>query len=210
LTNKPEAVKPKEKNFSLKGYIIHKGRSKNKESNKMYSIKIFIVLFFFGLSVSCSPIYDVKYDYDQQFNFSDLKTFDWMQAPETAGINTLVIQRVKNAVNAELKAKGLMMASNNPDFLIAEYHGKKDQLHIQDWGHGRGSRYGYQPSGVSAYQFEEGSLILDFVDPQSMKLIWRGSAKAQVQHVGTSEESENLINAAVKEILKKYPPSSSK
>jgi hypothetical protein len=48
------------------------------------------------------------------------------------------------------------------------------------------------------------------VDTKSKKLIWRGSAKAQVQHIGTPEESEKLINAAVKEILKKYPPSSSK
>jgi Domain of unknown function (DUF4136) len=176
----------------------------------MNAIKILFVLFFIGFTASCTPIYDVKYDYNKQFNFSNLKTFDWMQASEKAGTSILVAQRVKNAVNAELKAKGLMMTSNNPDFLIAEYHGKKDQLHIQDWGHGRGSRYGYQPSGVSAYQFEEGSLILDFVDAQSMKLIWRGSAKAQVHHVGTPEESEKLINAAVKEILKKYPPSSSK
>jgi hypothetical protein len=176
----------------------------------MNAIKIFFVLFFIGFTASCTPIYDVKYDYDQQFNFSDLKTFDWMQTPEKVDINSLVVQRVKNAVNAELKAKGLMMTSNNPDFLIAEYHGKKDQLHIQNMGHGRGSRYGGQPSGVSAYQFEEGLLILDFVDAQSKKLIWRGSAKAQVDYIDTPEKSEKLINTAVKEILKKYPPSSSK
>jgi len=48
------------------------------------------------------------------------------------------------------------------------------------------------------------------VDAKSKQLIWRGSAKAQVDNVDTPEESEKLINAAVKEILKKYPPSSSK
>ncbi len=176
----------------------------------MKAIRIFFVLFFIGFTVSCSPIYDVKYDYDQQANFSDRKTFDWMQAPEKAGINSLVVQRVKNAVNAELKAKGLMMTSNNPDFLIAEYHGKRNQVQISDWGYRGGYRGGYGPGGVSVYEFEEGSLILDFVDAKSKQLIWRGSAKAQVDNVDTPEESEKLINAAVKEILKKYPPSSSK
>ena len=176
----------------------------------MKAIKIFFVLFFIGFTVSCSPIYDVKYDYDQQANFSDLKTFDWMQAPEKAGINSLVVQRVKNAVNAELKAKGLMMTSNNPDFLIAEYHGKRDQVQISDRRYRGGYRGGYGSGGVSVYAFEEGSLILDFVDAKSKQLIWRGSAKAQVDNIGTPEESEKLINAAVKEILKKYPPSSSK
>jgi hypothetical protein len=32
-------------------------------------------------------------------------------------------------------------------------------------------------------------------------------AKAEVQNVDTPEEREKRINAAVKEILKKYPPS---
>ncbi len=176
----------------------------------MKAIKIFFVLSFIGFTVSCSPIYDVKYDYDQQANFSDLKTFDWMQLPEKAGINSLVVQRVKKAVNAELKAKGLMMTSSNPDFLIAEHHGKRDQLQISDWGFSRGHRYRYEPARVSVYAFEEGSLILDFVDAKSKQLIWRGSAKAQVDNIDTPEKNEKLINAAVKEILKKYPPSSSK
>ncbi len=180
----------------------------------MKAIKIFIVLFFIGFTVSCSTTYDVKYDYDQQTNFSDLKTFDWMQVPEKASIDSLVVQRVKNAVNAELKAKGLMMTSNNPDFLIAEHLGKKDKVQVTDWGYGYGHR-GYRGgsrgrSGVSTYQYEEGSLILDFVDTKSKKLIWRGSLKAEVQNADTPEKIDTLINEAVKEILKKYPPSSSK
>jgi hypothetical protein len=36
-----------------------------------------------------------------------------------ANINNLDAMRIKNAVNAELKAKGLVLTSKNPDFLIA-------------------------------------------------------------------------------------------
>ena len=71
----------------------------------MKAIHAFFVLFLIGLTVSCASIYGVKYDFDQQANFADLKTFDWMPVPEKAGINTLVVQRVKKAVNAELQAK---------------------------------------------------------------------------------------------------------
>ncbi len=180
----------------------------------MEAIKIFIVLFFISFAVSCSTTYDVKYDYDPQTDFSGFKTFDWMQVPEKADISSLVVQRVKNAVNAELKAKGLMMTSNNPDFLIAEHLGKKDQVQITDWGYGYSQRRywrGYGgTSGVSVYQYEEGFLILDFVDAKSKNLIWRGVAKAEVQNVDTPEKRERIINGAVKVILKKYPPSSSK
>ncbi len=179
----------------------------------MKAIKIFLVLFFIGFTFSCS-IYGVKYDYDLQANFAELKTFDWMQIPEKADIDSLIVQRVKNAVNAELKAKGLMMSSNNPDFLIAEHLGKKDKVHVANYGYGYGSygRYGgdWGANGISAYQYEEGFLILDFVDTKSKKLIWRGSAKAVVENVNTPEKSEKIINAAVKQILKNYPPSLSK
>jgi hypothetical protein len=182
----------------------------------MKAIKIFLILLFIGFTVSCS-IYDVRYDYDRQTDFTEFKTFGWMQVPEKAGISSLVVQRVKNAVKAELKAKGLMMMSSNPDFLIAEHLGKKDKVQVTDWGYsygayGRYGRYsGYRGSGgVSTYQYEEGILILDFVDAKSKKLIWRGTAKAKVQNVNTPEKSEKIINAAVKKILEKYPPSSAK
>jgi hypothetical protein len=181
----------------------------------MKAIHAFFVLFLIGLTVSCASIYGVKYDFDQQANFADLKTFDWMPVPEKAGINSLVVQRVKKAVNAELQAKGLMMTSNNPDFLIAQHLGKKDKVQVTDWGYGYG-HYGRYRGGdwgsnsVSTYHYEEGSLILDFVDAKSKKMIWRGAAKAKVQNADTPEKSEKLINEAVKEILKKYPPSLSK
>jgi hypothetical protein len=176
----------------------------------MKAIKTIFILSIIGITVSCSATYDVKYDYDRQAQFSDFMTYDWMQAPENTRVNNLVVQRIKNAVNAELKAKGLTMTSNNPDVLIAEHHEKRDQLQISTWGYGRGYRGGHGPGGVSVYEFEEGSLILDFVDAKSKNLIWRGSAKAQVDDVDTPEQSEELISAVVKEILKNYPPSSSK
>jgi hypothetical protein len=179
----------------------------------MKTRNLFLILFLIGFTISCST-YGVKYDYDLQANFAEFKTFDWMQIPEKADIDSLIVQRVKNAVNTELKAKGLMLSSNNPDFLIAEHLGKMNKVRVTDWGYGYSAygRYGrsWGSGGISTHQYEEGFLILDFVDTKSKKLIWRGSANAEVQNVNTPEKSEKLINAAVKEILKKYPPSSSK
>ena len=182
----------------------------------MKAIHAFFVLFLMGFVVSCSTIYGVQYDYDKQADFKSLKTYDWMTVPEKADIDSLNVERVKKAVNAELQAKGLMMTSNNPDFLIAEHMGKKDKVQVTNWNYGYGSygRYrggGYGgPRGTSTYEYEEGSLILDFVDAKSKKMIWRGVAKAQIDDTNTPEKSEKLINEAVQEILKNFPPPSSK
>ena len=177
----------------------------------MKVINTVFVLLFICFTVSCASIYGVQHDYDKQVDFANLKTYEWLAVPEKANINSLNVERVKKAVNAELQAKGLTMTSDNPDFLIAEHLGKKDKVQVTDWGYGYGPHGGYWggywgPGGVSTYEYEEGSLILDFVDAKSNKMIWRGVAKAEVNKANTPEKAEKLINEAVHEILKNFPP----
>ena len=177
----------------------------------MKTFHAFWVLLLICLIISCASIYGVENDYDTQFDFANLKTYDWMQIPEKADIDSLSAQRVKKAVNAELKSKGLIMTSDNPDFLIAEHLGKKDKIQVTDWGYDYGPYDRYwdrypEPGGVVVNEYEEGSLILDFVDAKSKKMIWRGAAKAVVDPSDTPEKREKLINEAVQEILKNFPP----
>jgi len=171
----------------------------------------FIIVCLMALTISCSPIYSVKYDYDTKTDFASLKTYDWLPIPAKADIDKLNIERIKNAVNSQMATKGLRKTPDNPDFLIASHAGKKEKVRIADWGYGYGrhGRYwgGYGgPRGVDVYKYEEGSLILDFVDAKSKKLIWRGSAKAQTNTVKTPEKRQELIDEAVQKILEKFPP----
>ena len=177
----------------------------------MKATRIFFILFLTAIVVGCSTIYGVQFDYDREVNFRNLKTYDWMTVPEKADIDSLNVERVKKAVNAELQAKGLLMTSNNPDFLIAEHLGKEDKIQVTSWGYDYGPhrRYwgGYWgPEGISTNEYEEGLLILDFVDAKSNKVIWRGAAKAVIDNVNTPEKREALIKEAVQEILKNFPP----
>jgi len=173
-----------------------------------------ILLLLLVAAAGCSTVYDVQFDYNTKTDFANLETYNWMPLPEKADIDSFNVARVKKAVNTDLQAKGLRLAADNPDFLIAEHLGKEEKVRVVDWGYDYGPYSGYWggywgPGGVSTYQYEEGSLILDFVDPQTKQLIWRGSAKAQVGDVGTPEKREALINEAVKKILKNFPPPTS-
>ena len=177
----------------------------------MKVINIFIVLILMGLAVSCSTTYGVLYDYDTNVNFASLKTYDWLPITENANIDSLIIERVKSAVNAELQAKGLMMTSNDPDFLITERLGKIDTVQVTNYGYSYAPHSMYRSPGKTAtYEYEEGSLILDFVDAKSKKMIWRGVAKAEVQNVNTPEKREKRINEAVQKILNNFPPKPNK
>ena len=159
-----------------------------------------------ALTVSCSSVYHVGYDYDQQTNFAGLKTYNWLPVPKGVKVNTFVQERIKNAVNSELEAKGLRMTSDKPDFLIAMQTMRKERESYAP----QSSGYTYGPSWrgprYSTYTYEEGTLVLDFVDPTSKKLIWRGTASGVVDSKMTPEKIDKLVNEAVQKTLKNFPP----
>ena len=167
----------------------------------------FISLLFVCFTLNCSQIYGVSHDYDRNVNFINLKTYNWLPIPENANINSLDETRIKNAANIELQNKGLRLINNNPDFFIAEHLVKKDRVNVTNWGYGYGpyGRY-WGTNEVTVYQYEEGTLILDFVNAESKNLIWRGSAKADLDNAKTPEKRDMLIKASVKKILQNFPP----
>jgi hypothetical protein len=178
----------------------------------MKTTKMFVALLLLVGLAGCATIYDVNYDYDQTAVFSDLKRYDWMPVTDSAGVNSLAFTRIQAAVDNGLQAKGLVRTSETPDFLIAPHFGKKDKLQVNDMGYGYGpyGRYWggyYGPmGGVSTYEYEEGTLILDFVNAETKQMIWRGSAKAEIQNLDTPEKREKVIGEAVEKILEKFPP----
>ncbi len=75
--------------------------------------------------------------------------------------------------------------------------------------HGYGHHYGY---GYGSGYYGGGSLnvevtlVLDFIDPESNNVIWRGLYKARVDESGILVMTVDNIRKAVKKILKKFPP----
>lgn len=174
-------------------------------------MRILLVFFNIGFLISCSAVYDISYDYDRTTDFTSLRSYSWLPVPEKSNINSLDSVRIKFAVNAQLENKGFEKALINPDFLIAYHLGTKDKVNVRPWGYGYGSygRYwggywGYE--GVSVYQYEEGTLIIDFVESNSKNLLWRGAAKSVVDDAKTPEERDKMINEAVQKILNNFPP----
>lgn len=175
----------------------------------------------------CSTM-EVSSDYDPSASFADLATYDWLDTPkEPIGDpridgNTLLEKRIHAAVDAELAARGYTRTQSDPDFLVA-YHVSLDKRRsvqvLNDhygYGPGWGYTYGaaYRPgyyAGTSqtyVYEYEEGTLILDVVEPESRQLIWRGSARDEVHFKSTPERDESQLREAVTRMLERFPPQS--
>lgn len=177
---------------------------------------LILVLFLTSFNIGCSPIYSVSYDYDKNLELLPITTYQWLPIPKDANITNLDEARIQKSVNAELQAKGLRLTSDNPDFLIAADIITKEKLQItqRDYPY----YYSYRTYGESRaidyyrttnyYQYQEGTFILDFVEPFSKKLIWHGAAKVDLDYADNPEKRDKLIKEAMQKILQNYPPSS--
>ena len=142
-------------------------------------------------------------DYDPGFDFSKIKTYSWVKNPQMTQNDELFDKHFRTAMDKQLAAKGYNTTESNPDFLIA-YHGDvQSKVDVTNWGYRYPGWYG----GTEVYQYEEGTLIVDFVDPSSNNLIYRSTLKAEMDRRSTDfEKRQKRINEAVQKILKSFPP----
>ena len=173
-----------------------------------------------GLVLGCSTI-SVDNDYDPSVDFGSLKSFSWIEKENTGEAptiadNTLLTDRIERSVNAVLETKGLSKAPRGEaDFLISQHIGVQQKLQVDTTQYGYGYGFGYGawggpiggfPSQTTISQYEQGTLVIDFVRPESKNLIWRGTGQTRVRKTTSPQEREKLIREAVTKILSQFPP----
>lgn len=176
-----------------------------KNSIVLFVIVTFTVMFLAG----CSTI-SVNQDYDPAYDFSKLKTFGFIPISSEAGIDQLNADRLGEALKKNLIAKGFTLAEK-ADFGIALFFTKSTKTQVtSSGGYGYGYGYGYRGYGgvgyTDVYQYDEGTLVVDFIDMAENKLVWRGIGSGVVSDNPSVEERTANINYAVEEILKQFPP----
>jgi len=169
----------------------------------MKNLRQVALLYLMFLTGSCSSVHDVSYDYDRQADFTSLRTYYWLAMPEGVKTDYLLLNRIRDAVSAELKAKGLRVTTYKPDFLIAVQAGTEEKQRTY-------TTYGtyYQVPQRRQYRYEERTLLFEFVDAKSTELIWRGEAKGFFEPNTTPEKLDKFVKEAVQKTLKNFPPTS--
>ena len=163
-------------------------------------VKLFVLgllVFFVGCATSVEVPKDVNYDYNVNFDFTKLKSYGIKPTPTTVGIEDLMMERIRTAIDTQLQAKNIKKASSNPDFLVAIY-GVRSKIFTTVW---RGP-------GEDLI-FEKGKLVLQFVDPETNRIIWWGEARAILEPNTKPADETKMVNDVVYRILQKFPPASS-
>jgi hypothetical protein len=144
----------------------------------------------------------VSTDFDPNVDFSAFKTYAW--AKGTPSPNPIGEQRIQDAVNKALQAKGLKLVTDNPDLAVATHAVGKEEKELVSTGYGGPYRWGGGMGTTSVNTYVKGTLAVDLYDAKTKKLAWRG--------VGTDtmsdkpEKNAEKVNKAVDKMFKTYPP----
>ena len=168
---------------------------------------------FFLVALGTALAQQVKTDYDHQANFSQYKTYSWQ---EIKPANSLWDARIKNAVDAQLTAKGWTQVASGGDVAVVAIKTSQTQRSLQTFYDGFGGGWGWRRFGGGGFgeattteqDYKEGTLVIDLYDAKTKQLIWRGSAEDMVSN--KAEKNEKNLEKGVAKMFKKFPPDSQK
>lgn len=153
-----------------------------------------------------------KNDYDTEFDFSQLKSFSSF-SPEQSN-DPLSALRIEQSISSSLVKQGFVLNQQQPDFTVTYSFKVEDKpkdsglsigLGTGSWGSSGGVSVGTSvgvPIGSDTAKIQ--TIQIDIINPDTNKLIWRGTDKFNFDAGG--EEKVSATQATVTKILSQFPP----
>jgi hypothetical protein len=173
--------------------------------NMRKTTSLFCVLTLLSVASSFAGI---SVDHDKSADFSQYRSFTIKEA--TPAINPLMRERLIKAIEVGLGAKGLEKVDDGADLKVVVHTSTDTEQRIlaDTWGYGGYPGWrgwgGWGTTTVDVLNIDIGTLMLDIVDMESNKLVWRGVATDSIPL--KSEKLEKRIYKAVDKLFRHYPP----
>jgi hypothetical protein len=162
-------------------------------------------------AIGCSTL-QVNSDYAPGTDFSKYKSFSIKRGE--AGQYQIAADRVMNALESALKARGFTSVPEGGDLNVFMHVtiGKDTQINTTGYGYGGwgGWRWGGGMQTTTVQQIPTGTLVVDLVDAKTKTAVWRGIAKDEIKTTATSEERNQHVNDAAAQLFAGFPPKASK
>jgi hypothetical protein len=164
----------------------------------------------------CSSV-TVTTDYDRSVPFGTYHTYALEPPPNVPPLSPSADSALRNTLHETLAAKGIreVAAAEKPDLAVVAHASKQQAYSVQQytqWGYRGGAwpygagYYGVWAGAPATYttidSYTEGTLVLDFVDASTQKLVFRGIGKGTL---GSAESNAEKIEKAVTKIVAKLP-----
>ena len=149
---------------------------------------------------------EVQFDYDHSANFSNYRTYRWVDAPGPAA-NQLMVQNIQRAVDGQLALKGLRRVEEGGDLLVS--YGVAIQREKEINGMSLGPRWNGN-ARLTTSTVDNGKLVVSFVDPAKQQLVWQGAAEQTLDIKKDPDKNYRNLEKAVAKLLKYFPPGQAK
>ena len=156
---------------------------------------------------ACSGI-EVSADHQGGAAYASYRTYIWLpdSAPsdraQAMGVSDFVRDRIKEAVQADLKDKDLVELppkdAEKADLYVTTSISIERDLVLND------PYFAYD----RVRTVEKGTLLIDFIDSKTKKIVWSGRGKTRIGSYPTLEQREARVRQVVHAILAQYPPNS--
>lgn len=162
------------------------------------------------LLVVLAAAQDVKTDFDDNYNFSQLHSFAVKIG--TSWGNQLSEQRVKDAVTKVLTERGWRTADeSSADALVVIHGASQTKQSLNTFYSGGWGGYGWGGVGATpgtatttVNEYKVGTLVVDIFDAKDKKLVFRGVGQDEIS--GKPEKNEKKIEKATAKMFKNFPP----
>ena len=185
----------------------------------MQLMRALLVIVLITTPMSSVARLKISSSYNPSAPFASMKTYAWgpheMQDPATTNFDEQFVQeRVHEAVNQGLTAKGFRQQRDKPDFVIHWSALVGTRIAVTHSERGRDPALGGIQSSVTlgppprgqVQDVDVGTLILTFIDTSTQKVVWRGFAQEAFNFNWSDKKKTTRINRAVRRLLDIFPP----
>lgn len=169
--------------------------------------KIFASVGIALLAATASFAKQVKTDYDRNADFSNYKTYSWEKVQTQ---DPLWVDRIKDAVNAALAAKGWALVDSGGSVAVVAIETTRNQQTLDTFYDGFGGGWprrgmgGFGDSTTTVDNYKVGTLVVDLFDANTKALIWRGSSSDAL----SNKPDKNIkdLDKGVQKMFGHFPP----
>src|SRR5271166_4835641 len=156
-------------------YVAMRASQRAAVNQRSRSMKRIFALVVLGLLASSAAVAQTtNIDWDRQANFSLYHTYMWQPSPHPA--KGFWDQRIVDAVDQQLQAKGLTKVDSNPDLWVVYSNSIHEQKELVGTGYNYGPYWGWGGWGAAAVYnsgvTKQGTLVVEISDVKQKDLLW--------------------------------------
>jgi hypothetical protein len=167
--------------------------------------RILPVVALLALAAGCSGV-TVHSSTAPSAQLERYRTWAWYPQAQSAQPVSIAEQHIANSLSNNLQARGLMPATNGqPDFYVSFHVITQERVSTTGgpmfWG--PAPYWGYYGPPADIYTYTQGTIVVDFIDPSTNHVFWRGTASSAISQPETPSEAQ--IDKSVGRLMNQYP-----